>query len=48
ILPTDSIETTRISVANILHRFLSTKKHITYCDRYILNSYAEDISFLQE
>ncbi|EFN67919.1 hypothetical protein EAG_11940, partial [Camponotus floridanus] len=48
ILPTDSIETTRISVANILQRFLSTKTHINYGERYILNSFNASKRFLRE
>jgi len=48
ILPTDAIEKTRISVANILQRFLGTKKHINYFDRYILNSFAISRRYLRE
>ncbi|EFN72532.1 hypothetical protein EAG_12444, partial [Camponotus floridanus] len=48
ILPTDTIETTRISVANILQRFLATKKHINFSDRYILNSFAVSKKYLRE
>jgi len=48
ILPTDATEKTRISVANILQRFLCTKKHINYFDRYILNSFAISRRYLRE
>ncbi|XP_025263680.1 uncharacterized protein LOC112637689 [Camponotus floridanus] len=48
ILPTDTIETTRISVANILQRFLTTKKHISSSDHYILNSFALSKKYLRE
>ncbi|EFN66015.1 hypothetical protein EAG_09705, partial [Camponotus floridanus] len=47
-LPTDAIETTRISVANILQRFLYTKKHINYSDRCILNSFAVSKKYLRD
>lgn len=48
ILLTDTTEITRISVANILQRFLRTKKHINYFDKYILNSFTISRKYLRE
>ncbi|EFN71222.1 hypothetical protein EAG_00163, partial [Camponotus floridanus] len=48
VLPTDVIETTRISVANILQSFLFTKKHINHSERYILDSFTASKKFLRD
>ncbi|XP_025270368.1 uncharacterized protein LOC112639708 [Camponotus floridanus] len=48
ILPTDTIETTRISISNILQRFLDKNKRTSYSDRCILHSYAVSKRYLRE
>jgi len=48
IFPTDFVETTRISVANTLQKFLCEKKHINYFDRYIINLFSISKKYLRE
>lgn len=48
VIPTEFIETTRISVANTLKKFLCEKKHVNYIDRYILNTFLLTKKYLRE
>lgn len=47
-LTSDVVETTRMSVANSLQRFLCMKKHDNYLDRHILNGFSLSKKFLKE
>jgi len=43
-----SVETTRISVANSLQRFLGVRKHVNFVDRYILKGFSLCREFLRD
>jgi len=48
VLPTDSIESIRISVSNTLHKFLVQTKHINYVDKHILKASTYSKQFLRD
>ncbi|XP_072766477.1 uncharacterized protein [Anoplolepis gracilipes] len=47
-IPTDLIETTRISVANTLQRFLCSRRHVSYIERHIGRAFSLSKKFLSD